>query len=105
MVIEFSQKVTEKTDLPDASECRVQTVVHLIKQELQARGPQISCLMSFSVPEVPAAIKALAVNISSILVAWQPPVSPNGILTHYTVYYRNATSPGVGSNTKQVLGL
>ncbi|PVD26143.1 hypothetical protein C0Q70_13812 [Pomacea canaliculata] len=54
------------------------------------------------VPEVPAAIKALAVNISSILVAWQPPVSPNGILTHYTVYYRNATSPGSEEQSRVV---
>ena len=46
-------------------------------------------------PEQPAAIKALPVNISSILVAWQPPENPNGILTHYTLYYRNSSVPVV----------
>ncbi|KAK7466725.1 hypothetical protein BaRGS_00037167, partial [Batillaria attramentaria] len=43
-------------------------------------------------PDKPTGIKALPVNASSILVAWQPPVNPNGELTHYTLYYRNGSA-------------
>ncbi|XP_070184378.1 cell adhesion molecule DSCAM-like, partial [Littorina saxatilis] len=57
------------------------------------RSEPIYIITQQDAPESPAAIKALPVNVSSILVAWQPPKNPNGILTHYTLYYRNSSVP------------
>ncbi|XP_046582612.1 Down syndrome cell adhesion molecule homolog [Haliotis rubra] len=45
-------------------------------------------------PESPANIKALAVNSTSILVSWQPPEHPNGVIVRYTLYIRNGTIEG-----------
>lgn len=51
-----------------------------------------SWLLSFSVPEAPTAVKALVVGAQAILVSWRPPSHPNGIITQYTVYYREEGS-------------
>lgn len=40
------------------------------------------------VPEAPAAIKALVMSADSILVSWKAPSQPNGVVTQYTVYYK-----------------
>lgn len=45
-----------------------------------------------SVPEPPTAVKALIVDAQKILVSWRPPAQPNGIITQYTVYYREESS-------------
>lgn len=39
-----------------------------------------------TVPDKPAGIKALAVDGSTILVTWRPPVNKNGNITKYTIY-------------------
>lgn len=45
-------------------------------------------MFCFSVPEAPAAIKALVMSAESILVSWKPPTQPNGLVIQYTVYIR-----------------
>ena len=65
--------------------------------------PFTSCFVNFSfnlnftihpsltllvVPGPPAAIRALPAGPHSIVVSWLPPERPNGILEHYTLYYR-----------------
>lgn len=41
-----------------------------------------------SVPEAPAAIKALKSGSQTVMVSWLPPSQPNGVISKYTVYYR-----------------
>lgn len=41
-----------------------------------------------TVPEAPTSVKALVMSADSILVSWLPPERPNGIITQYTVYYK-----------------
>ena len=48
----------------------------------------IDILTIFSVPEAPTSVKALVMSADSILVSWQQPERPNGIITQYTVYYK-----------------
>lgn len=43
-----------------------------------------------TVPSQPQKIKALAFSSDSVLVSWLPPLYPNGIISHYTVYFREA---------------
>ncbi|CAG5122899.1 unnamed protein product, partial [Candidula unifasciata] len=47
------------------------------------------------VPDAPANIKALATNDSAIMVSWTPPTRPNGVLTKYSLYFNNQSSPEV----------
>lgn len=42
------------------------------------------------VPGPPAKVKAAAISEESILVSWLPPHKPNGRITHFTVYSREA---------------
>ena len=50
-------------------------------------------LYHFPVPDRPADIKALAASSSTVLLTWKPPVHPNGIITKYTVFTRDAANP------------
>uniref|UniRef100_A0ABD2XN24 Down syndrome cell adhesion molecule-like protein Dscam2 n=1 Tax=Trichogramma kaykai TaxID=54128 RepID=A0ABD2XN24_9HYME len=52
----------------------------------------IYCSTEEDVPGPPAGIKALALSAESILVSWLPPLQPNGRVTKYTVYFREAGS-------------
>ncbi|XP_048512285.1 Down syndrome cell adhesion molecule-like protein Dscam2 isoform X3 [Athalia rosae] len=46
------------------------------------------CLTEEDLPEMPAAVKAVASSATSIMVSWQPPIRANGIITSYNVHYR-----------------
>ncbi|XP_046477031.1 cell adhesion molecule Dscam1 isoform X1 [Neodiprion pinetum] len=48
------------------------------------------CSTEEDVPGPPAGIKALALTADSILVSWLPPLQPNGHVSLYTVYSREA---------------
>lgn len=52
------------------------------------------CQTEDDVPDAPAAIKAAALTADSILISWLPPRNRNGIITHYTVYSREAGRKG-----------
>lgn len=45
-------------------------------------------------PGPPAAIKAAALSKDTILISWLPPEKPNGRITHYNVYAREAGRVG-----------
>ncbi|CAG9136240.1 unnamed protein product [Plutella xylostella] len=62
------------------------------------RSPPVYCLTEEDVPSAPQKIKALAFSSDSVLVSWLPPLHPNGIITHYTVYYREAGRLGKHSS-------
>ncbi|XP_059143240.1 cell adhesion molecule DSCAM-like [Physella acuta] len=47
------------------------------------------------VPDAPSNIIALATNDSAIIVAWTQPARPNGIITKYSLYFNNESSPEV----------
>jgi Down syndrome cell adhesion protein len=51
-------------------------------------------MKSAAVPGPPADIKAAALTGESILVSWLPPSKPNGRISHYTVYGREAGRVG-----------
>ncbi|KAK8745264.1 hypothetical protein OTU49_000095, partial [Cherax quadricarinatus] len=53
----------------------------------------VLCSTLQDVPGAPAAIHALATGRDSVMVSWLPPPRPNGILTHYTLYYRPLNAP------------
>ncbi|XP_063973280.1 cell adhesion molecule Dscam1 isoform X2 [Diachasmimorpha longicaudata] len=50
----------------------------------------IYCTTEEDVPGPPAGIKALALTAESILVSWLPPLQPNGKVSQYTVYSKEA---------------
>uniref|UniRef100_A0A1A9ZZV3 Down syndrome cell adhesion molecule n=2 Tax=Glossina TaxID=44049 RepID=A0A1A9ZZV3_GLOPL len=52
------------------------------------------CQTEDDVPDAPASIKAAALTADSILISWLPPRNRNGIITHYTVYSREAGRKG-----------
>ncbi|XP_052750184.1 cell adhesion molecule Dscam2 isoform X2 [Galleria mellonella] len=62
------------------------------------RSPPVFCMTEEDVPSAPEKIKALAYSSDTVLVSWLPPVHPNGIITHYTVYYREAGRLGKHSS-------
>ncbi|XP_047520750.1 Down syndrome cell adhesion molecule-like protein Dscam2 isoform X2 [Pieris napi] len=62
------------------------------------RSPPVFCMTEEDVPSAPEKIKALAYSSDSVLVSWLPPVNPNGVISHYTVYYREAGRLGKHSS-------
>lgn len=62
------------------------------------RSAPIYCMTEEDVPSAPEKIKALAFSSDSVLVSWLPPLHPNGVITHYTVYYREAGRLGKHSS-------
>jgi len=52
------------------------------------------CQTDDDVPDAPAAIKAAALTADSILISWLTPKNRNGIISHYTVYSREAGRKG-----------
>ncbi|XP_049290935.1 Down syndrome cell adhesion molecule-like protein Dscam2 isoform X40 [Anopheles funestus] len=53
------------------------------------RSAPIHCQTEQDVPEAPTAVKALVMSEGSILVSWQPPAQPNGLILQYTVYIKS----------------
>ncbi|EFN83957.1 Down syndrome cell adhesion molecule, partial [Harpegnathos saltator] len=64
-----------------------------------ALSPPIFCMTEEDVPGPPAGIKALALTAESILVSWLPPLQPNGNVSKYTVYSREAGSKNSNAHT------
>nr|XP_049692182.1 Down syndrome cell adhesion molecule-like protein Dscam2 [Helicoverpa armigera] len=62
------------------------------------RSTPVYCMTEEDVPSAPEKIKALAYSSDSVLVSWLPPLNPNGIISHYTVYYREAGRLGKHSS-------
>ncbi|XP_028160475.1 Down syndrome cell adhesion molecule homolog [Ostrinia furnacalis] len=62
------------------------------------RSPPVYCTTEEDVPSAPEKIKALAFSSDTVLVSWLPPLYPNGIISHYTVYYREAGRLGKHSS-------
>ncbi|CAG9581989.1 unnamed protein product, partial [Danaus chrysippus] len=54
------------------------------------RSAPVYCMTEEDVPSAPEKIKALPYSSDSVLVSWLPPLHPNGIISYYTVYYREA---------------
>ncbi|KPU80416.1 uncharacterized protein Dana_GF18608, isoform B [Drosophila ananassae] len=52
------------------------------------------CQTDDDVPDAPSAIKAAALTADSILISWLTPKNRNGIISHYTVYAREAGRKG-----------
>ncbi|XP_045126268.1 Down syndrome cell adhesion molecule-like protein Dscam2 [Portunus trituberculatus] len=52
------------------------------------RSQPIHCQTDQDIPEAPRSVKALVISADSILLLWLPPERPNGIITEYTVYYK-----------------
>uniref|UniRef100_A0A182K7K5 Down syndrome cell adhesion molecule n=1 Tax=Anopheles christyi TaxID=43041 RepID=A0A182K7K5_9DIPT len=53
------------------------------------RSAPIHCQTEQDVPEAPTGVKALVMSEGSILVSWQPPAQPNGLILQYTVYIKS----------------
>ncbi|XP_033323157.1 Down syndrome cell adhesion molecule 3 isoform X4 [Megalopta genalis] len=62
-------------------------------------SPAIFCMTEEDEPGPPAGIKALALTAESILVSWLPPLQPNGNVSKYTVYSREAGSSNHNAHT------
>lgn len=54
----------------------------------------VYCSTDEDVPEAPANIKASALTAESILISWLSPSHRNGLITHYTVYSKEAGRKG-----------
>jgi len=59
------------------------------------------CQTDDDVPDAPAAIKAAALTADSILISWLTPKNRNGIISHYTVYSREAGRKGQAKSEYQ----
>ncbi|KAH8340543.1 hypothetical protein KR059_000756, partial [Drosophila kikkawai] len=57
-------------------------------------SPPLFCQTDDDVPDAPAAIKAAALTADSILISWLTPKNRNGMISHYTVYAREAGRKG-----------
>ncbi|XP_013133341.1 PREDICTED: Down syndrome cell adhesion molecule-like protein Dscam2 [Papilio polytes] len=62
------------------------------------RSAPAYCITEEDVPSAPEKIKALAYSSDSVLVSWLPPLHPNGVISHYTVYFREAGRLGKHSS-------
>ncbi|XP_053609899.1 cell adhesion molecule Dscam1-like isoform X1 [Plodia interpunctella] len=62
------------------------------------RSQPVFCMTEEDVPSAPEKIKALPFSSDSVLVSWLPPLHPNGVISHYTVYYREAGRLGKHSS-------
>lgn len=60
----------------------------------------IICIDTFVVPSEPQALEIVSVNSNSVTLQWSPPVTPNGIITQYSLQY-NTTA--VANTTNNVL--
>lgn len=52
------------------------------------------CVTEEDLPEMPAAVKAVASSATSIIVSWLPPLKSNGNITSYNVHIRGLGSEG-----------
>lgn len=50
--------------------------------------PNTFCMTEEAVPDAPDGIKSIPSGDSKVIISWQPPRRPNGIVTKYTVYIR-----------------
>ena len=55
---------------------------------------------TFVVPSEPQSLETVSVNSSSVTLQWKPPVTPNGVITQYSLQY-NTTA--VANTTNNVL--
>ncbi|XP_071450798.1 cell adhesion molecule Dscam2-like [Hetaerina americana] len=51
------------------------------------RSPPVYCATEEDIPGPPEHIKAIALSLDAVLLAWSPPASRNGIIVRYNVYY------------------
>ncbi|XP_024082575.1 Down syndrome cell adhesion molecule-like protein Dscam2 isoform X17 [Cimex lectularius] len=58
------------------------------------KSTPIHCQTEQDVPDSPTAVKALAMSDESILISWKPPSQPNGIISQYTVYFKEDPDSG-----------
>ncbi|XP_035786671.1 Down syndrome cell adhesion molecule-like protein Dscam2 isoform X3 [Anopheles albimanus] len=79
--------------LMKATNYSIQVLSFTLSGDGVASAP-VYCATEEDVPEAPAGIKALTLTADSILVSWLPPVHPNGIITHYTVYGKDHGKKG-----------
>ena len=47
----------------------------------------------------PANVTVSVVNSSSLLIQWEPPLIPNGIITHYTLYINYTNGSEISTRT------
>ena len=50
----------------------------------------------YTAPSAPLNVTAIAINPVSIMVTWQPPMAPNGVIRSYQVEISDATDGGSG---------
>ncbi|KAK7021096.1 hypothetical protein SK128_026418, partial [Halocaridina rubra] len=62
------------------------TVAAYTRRGNGVRSDPIYCITEEDVPGPVESVKALSVDSQSILVAWRPPKSPNGVITKYTIH-------------------
>ena len=53
-------------------------------------------ILTFTVPDdAPSNVVVTNVTSSSVLISWSPPSTPNGIITHYTIYVNYTDGSGI----------
>ena len=43
-------------------------------------------------------MEIISVNSSSVTLQWRPPVTPNGVITHYSILYNGSDITNFGNN-------
>ncbi|XP_023034507.1 Down syndrome cell adhesion molecule-like protein Dscam2 isoform X1 [Drosophila willistoni] len=79
--------------LHKASNYSVRVLAYTASGDGLASQP-LYCQTDDDVPDAPSAIKAAALTADSILISWLTPKNRNGIISHYTVYAREAGRKG-----------
>ena len=56
------------------------------------------CIDTFVVPNEPQSLEEVSVSSSSVTLQWRPPVTPNGIITQYSLQYNTTAVANITNN-------
>ena len=55
------------------------------------------------VPSEPSSLKIVSVNSSSVTLQWRPPVTPNGVITNYSLQFDTVVIDNFGNSVLDML--
>lgn len=59
------------------------------------QSPPVYCVTDEDLPGPPEHIKASVMSPDSLLISWQPPADPNGLVLKYNIYVQHGKKPPI----------
>uniref|UniRef100_A0A8D9EQZ0 Down syndrome cell adhesion molecule-like protein Dscam2 n=2 Tax=Cacopsylla melanoneura TaxID=428564 RepID=A0A8D9EQZ0_9HEMI len=59
------------------------------------QSPPVYCMTDEDLPGPPESIKASVMSPDSLLISWQPPLEPNGLVLKYNIYVQHGKKPAM----------